>query len=57
MNTQTQTATAGIIVSPEEWLQSRQRLLEKEKEFTRLRVMDRFAGTVDESPYFGNYSR
>jgi RNA polymerase sigma-70 factor, ECF subfamily len=23
----------------------------------RLRVMDRFAGTVDESPYFGNYSR
>ena len=23
----------------------------------RLRVMDRFAGTVDEAPYFGNYSR
>jgi len=37
MTTQTQTATAGNIVSPEEWLQARKRLLEKEKEFTRLR--------------------
>src|SRR3954468_8477506 len=37
MNTQTQTATAGTVVSPEEWLQARKRLLAKEKEFTRLR--------------------
>jgi predicted dithiol-disulfide oxidoreductase (DUF899 family) len=39
MNTQTQTATATLheIVSPEEWLQARKRLLAKEKEFTRLR--------------------
>src|SRR5436309_1199960 len=37
MTTQTQTATAGIIVSPEEWLLARKRLLAKEKEFTRLR--------------------
>ena len=37
MTTQAQTATAGNIVSPEEWLQARKRLLEKEKEFTRLR--------------------
>lgn len=39
MNAQTLNATAAThgIVSPEEWLQARKRLLEKEKEFTRMR--------------------
>jgi predicted dithiol-disulfide oxidoreductase (DUF899 family) len=39
MNAQTLNATAATheIVSPEEWLQARKRLLEKEKEYTRLR--------------------